>query len=260
MNIFGRERIFKGFRKSSPLYCLLVFKHNMVSSEMTSVIVGGIIGFVSSILTLIISNRVTENRSNLKTERTHEEKRIYEIYSPLIFIIDENRDFFAKFLAMKLSIDELLEEMNVEDEEKLHNLQNFLMFIFSERDYSKNIENLLYNRLGMFENNEIYLDIFLYASYLNTVQRYIIDTIQLKFKKFPKVVELISPTISVLEDASTNIKELAMSKTSKLSNYQYKLFFNEKLRNEIDTDLDKINMELFGTPVLDWDRIVRLMK
>ena len=115
----------------------------MVSPDLTSVIVGGIIGFVSSALISIISNRMSENRSNLEAKRIREENKIYEIYSPLIFIIDKNREFFAKVLAIKLSLDKSLEDMNLEDEEVVENLQKFFMLIFSEGDYSKNMENLL---------------------------------------------------------------------------------------------------------------------
>ena len=156
-------------------------------------------------------------------------------------------------MAIKMSFDKL--ELDEIDESELEVVRKLLLFLFTEKNFSKDLSELFFDKLSLIENRDFYLDVFLYTSYIGNINEYMLITITSHLDKIKSIIDSIYPAIKMMSDATSKINMYSLAQTSKREMI-YVPYYTEENRNKLDRILDNVNMIIFNTPVLDWDTVL----
>jgi len=223
--------------------------------NLLDILIGFTLGLVATSFSTYLSYKMTERQEARKIEREQEIRAIMEIYSPLVFLLEKNREFFARIIALEKALHDVIsKELGNTD------INAITKLIFLDvKMYSTKLEDLLIDKLGIVKPKELYLDISLYLSYLNTLVGYCssLQSKDINIEKLKEVLSSFFPILAILEKATSNLREMALAKTMHISKYSYKPYFTEKVRSNIEDRIDNLNIKIYGSKVPEWEKLFK---
>lgn len=221
----------------------------MLEEPYLGILFGFILSLVSTLVSIVISNKISEKREIKKIKAEEEAKAINEIYSPLVFLLQRNRDFFVKILSLRGIFEKSPDK---EDEPEINIL---LAIIFKNvYKYSNKFETFLYNKFGMIRPKEISLDLYLYYEYMDEMEHYCSSLKSLEIGALKEVIEFFVPILNILDEATERLREMAISRCANLD-YTYKPFFTESVISNIEKELEFLHIKIFGSKKIDWKTV-----
>lgn len=227
----------------------------MLGEPYLGILFGFILSLLTSIVSIILSNRITEKRETRKTKMEEEKKAILEIYSPLVFLLEKSRDLFIKILSLKKALDEVNEKEIVKTEV---DVRIFLVILFRDvYTYSETLKKLLINKLGIVKPRGVYKDLILYQSYLGTIAEYChsLQWKKMKIITLKEVLDFFVPILSKLEEATAHLREMALARTMGLKNYKYKTFFTETVYSDLEKKIESLHIKMYGSRIPEWGKL-----
>lgn len=217
--------------------------------------IGILIGSGISILVTYLNHRWTKERESEKLEMQIQNEAISQVFSPLVFILQNTRNVFAAICAIHTTLRNLSKIG-----EKTKNIALDLGSFPREeaRHYSKILEDLLMQNARLIKPVEFYSDLFLFHGYLSTLPNFIPSTSasDVDLKKFKQSFSALAPLLSQLDEVISQMRQFAMVQTAGMKR-EYKQFFTEKKISELESYLDKVNVILTGKNIPPWQLVLK---
>ena len=219
--------------------------------------IGVLLGSGISVLVTYLSHRWTKKRERQKLEIEREMEAISQIFSPLVFILNNVRDLFVSIISLHNTLQKLSE--TGEKQEKIVSLLSYFA-VENTRSHPQALEDLLLHKSGLIKPRQFYFDLTILQSYLSTIVTFIArlvfrsDKDPLELKRY---LSALAPIINQLDEAITGMREYSMAKTTQLPGYEYKQFFTEERYLELESYLNEANKILTGENITEWPLVLK---
>ena len=217
------------------------------------VVIGAAISLTAAMLGLLISHNLEIKKIKFEEQLKKKDTSLKEIFSPLIFIINKNRDFFVKVHALNRTFNKF--DTTTLNEKQIEEIRDALLFLSSSYDYPKDLKNLLYNKLYLITDVDVYMDTNIYTSYLNDVYAYYVYISSKDVNTVKEVIQKMIPIIKVLDEASDNLYQYAIAQTLHNEKYSYLLYFTKSRMEKMDKLVNDLNISVLGEPVIEWEKL-----
>jgi hypothetical protein len=238
------------------IIAFLIVSLRLVGSLSIEAIVGTLIGSGITLLATYLTHNFSEKREKLQAVRRREEEAISQVYSPLVFMLDKIRKLFAMTLATKETLKRVPE---TEDEQKI---SLFIINYLTAREaavHPKALEDMLMHKSGLIESTQFYADLLILQSYLSTIVSFLDFLIPKSSEKPTQLRQYIlslGPIFRILDDAISEMRKYAMTKTSRQT-ITYKQFFTEQKYSELEGYINEANKVMTGHEVMDWNNLLK---
>jgi len=215
-------------------------------------IVGVLIGSGISILVTYITHRLTEKREEQKVEVEREEEAISQIFSPLVFILDNTRNLFATIAALHNALQKMSETGDKHEEAVL--ILNYLT-LERNKSYPQALEDLLMHRAGFIKSRQFYTDLIVLQSYLSTIVSFLGLLVSRSDKKplqLKRYLSALGPIVIQLDEAVSRMRKYSLARTTRLAKYEYKQYFTEEKYSELESHVNEVNRAMTGEDVPKW--------
>ena len=203
-------------------------------------IIVGLLGIGATLAGVFAANYLTERREKRKLKLEEWKMVIDEVYSPLIFDLQSVRE---GFLSQLLAIDKTFTQHSERfTKEEVANSINLIALISGRIRQSPMLEDILRKKSRLIKPSSLWLDLFLFYSYLNEIED-IFSIIGVgRFSDSPdKLLAAIQNCVYVgkkLEEAASHLRlhvgKITVSTEEMPKSLSYTPFFNQKVIEELE--------------------------
>lgn len=222
-------------------------------------IVGTLIGSGITLLATYLAHYFSEKREIRRAKEKREEEAISQVYSPLVFVLDETRSLFAKILATQETL------KRTANKENRYRTAIFIINYLTARHgeiHSKVLQDLLMHKSGLIESKEFYFDLLMFQSYLSTLVSFLGMLISRSFENASQLRQYITslgPLIKMLDEAISKMRKYSIAKVSRQT-VKYKQFFTKQKYLELESYIDEASKVIVGKEVIDWRALMKQLR
>jgi hypothetical protein len=221
---------------------------------------GAAIGSAISLLTVYLTQNLTEKREARKNQALLEKEAISQIYSPLVFILHKIGEIFVSIISMKETLDQMSD-----DEKKKNAVEvSIIQYLLAKKaaTHPKLLEKLLSNKADLIESPYFYTDLLALQSYLSTIVGFLDSLIIVSgenIEKLKRCMVSFGPIMVALDEVAGKMRIYSMQKATR-HRVEYKLYFDEKKILEVESYVGDINKVITGLEVPDWGQLIESLR
>ena len=214
------------------------------------------VGSGVTLIAIYLTHYFSEKRETRRIEEKRKEKAISQVYSPLVFILDETRRLFAKILATQETL------KRVSNNKKEYQTAIFIINYLTAKHgeiHSKVLQDLLMHKSGLIEPKEFYFDLLMFQSYLSTLVSFLSILISRSSEKVVQLRQYIAslgPLIKTLDEAISEMRKYSIAKVGGKI-VKYKRFFTEQKYSEVEKYIDEVSKVIAGKEMMDWRTLMK---